>query len=411
MDHNQISLTKMLSAAIRGKTVEEEFVKNVDWKVIYQTAKEQEVATVIYPVVKQLGSKNLTEEDIMDKWKKSTIMGALWQKRSLEKFGKTLEQLNKAGIQVMALKGLMLRDLYPTKDLRGMTDVDILIHSEDLDKAERLLLELGYAEDHRDLKHILFLKKDNIPIEVHWLLVDLFYFKKASEFEKAVWENTKPYEFLGNKMVVASLENNILHLCLHMAVHFAYSGFGLRQLCDLVILVEKNEGNIDWKAFLEKVDKTNLNNFVIAIFDVCRRLLDFNVPNILKNHDSSNDIYIDMIIQSIFFGGVYEGNLGKTRFAHVDGELLEFYENNNVNNNLTEKVKYFLKFFFPLPSKLSKRYTYAKKIPIFLPVAWGHRIAYGIFRKDFDNEKKGMFLLGNSDLIKERMNLFKWLGL
>ena len=39
---------------------------------------------------------------------------------------------------------------------------------------------------------------------------------------------------------------------MHMAAHLAATGFGVRQICDLVLLVEKKGDEIDWNKFIKK---------------------------------------------------------------------------------------------------------------------------------------------------------------
>ena len=44
-------------------------------------------------------------------------------------------------IDFIVLKGIYLRYLYPNPDLRTMSDIDILVHKEDLDKISEILLD------------------------------------------------------------------------------------------------------------------------------------------------------------------------------------------------------------------------------------------------------------------------------
>ncbi|MFL0198749.1 nucleotidyltransferase family protein [Clostridium sp. WILCCON 0269] len=414
MNNNQRILVYLLSAAIRGKKFNNNEIDNVNWIRVFEMAKEQDIYTLLYPIIKDMDDKSRPQNDIMLEWKKSTILATLIQVQNIKKIGSLLRAFNEAEIQVMGLKGLVLRKLYPVKELRLMGDIDILIHRDDLDEAEKILLNLGYFEDHRDLKHIFFLHKHFLPIELHWLLFDMQINKNSNYVEKVIWENTEISNISGANLLIPSVENQILHLCVHMAWHFKYAGFGFRQLCDLVILVEAEGHKVNWNTFYEKVERCKIENFVVAIFEICRRMFNMIVPNKLNNKNleiSEHSEYIDMIIDNIFAGGVHGGIYGRSSLGLVDYNLLSYYESNRQSDSLKGKFKYMVGFLFPRSHRLSKRYNYAKEHPMFIPIAWMHRMMYGILRKDFSMEQKSLLLLSRSNFLRKRADLFKWLEL
>ncbi len=58
-------------------------------------------------------------------------------------------------IKTIVLKGAMLAEtVYPNIALRSMGDIDLLIHKDDLDRAAKRILELGYIfnEHYRSAK-------------------------------------------------------------------------------------------------------------------------------------------------------------------------------------------------------------------------------------------------------------------
>lgn len=410
MKKEQKILVQLLCTAIHGGKINIE-VNDKDWNIIFQMAKEHDIYALLYPTVKELDDNLKPKDHIMCEWKKSTILASLTQKRNVSRIGYVLGILNTYEIQAIALKGLIIRQFYPVKELRTMTDSDILIHIEDLDKVEEIFLSLGYVEKNRNSKHIHFLHKDFLPIEVHWLSLDLNRFKNADYMEKIIWENSEKFRMQGADVLVPSLENQILHLCFHMASHFIYAGFGLRQICDLVILVKKNWDIINWSEFCKDIKKCKMEKFVAAIFEISRRLFNMKIPDVLFEKELENSEYIDMIINSIFYGGIYKGIYGKHSMGPVDDNLLSYYENNIQSHKVTEKFKYMITLFFPSTRKLSERYVYAKKYPIFTPIAWAHRLIYGIFRTDFKVREKSFLLLLQSDFFKKRIDLFKWLDI
>ncbi|UZQ50364.1 nucleotidyltransferase family protein [Clostridium kluyveri] len=411
MDNNQQILVHLLAAAIRGENINNNRLNNINWNKIFKLAKEQDIYSMLYPVIKNIYDNWMPKNEIIFEWKKATILASLRQAQNINGLGSVLINFNKAKIQVVGLKGLVLRDFYPVKEFRTMSDSDLLVHIEDLDKARSIILGLGYFERVRGPKDIVFLHKSFLPIELHWQLLDKKRFKNTNYLEKSIWENTQEINIGGSVILTPSLENQILYLCLHMASHFMYSGFGLRQLCDLVVLVESQEDKINWNRFYENVKKYKIENFIKAIFEVCRRLFRMDIPKVLYDKDLENIKYIDMIIQNIFVGGVHGGIYGTVNWGPVYNNILYYYKSNKQSDNIVVKAKYMVGLLFLTSHKLPERYSYAKQHRMFLPIAWVHRLIRGIFRKDLYVDLKSLIFRSQSDFYKKRIELFKWLDL
>lgn len=71
----------------------------------------------------------------------------------------------------------------------------------------------------------------------------------------------------------------------------AISGFGIRQLADLVLLVKKKGNEINWNNFAEKAEKRGLTQFSKGIFNVCN-LNIFNKDIKILNYLGKNTLII-----------------------------------------------------------------------------------------------------------------------
>ena len=412
MNKDQNGLVYLLRTAINREKVYENKIFELNWKEIFELAKEQQVYSLIYPIIKDLVLEAKEDNDIIMEWKKTAILSSVFQKQNINRISCILNKLKQGGMDVIALKGLVMREYYPLKELRTMSDYDILMHIEDLEKAKEILLSMGYIEDHRDLKHILFKHNKYLSIEIHWLLTDPNHFKDGSYLEENIWRNVESVNLSGAEVFIPSLENQLLHLCLHLVVHFIHSGFGLRQLTDIFILVETKGQEIDWNSFNEKIKKCKIHQFVIVIFEICRKLFGMNVPDILCNKSLDNDNNIDVLIYSILFGGAHEGVFGKVLSqGPLDEKLMGHHDNLQDSNHFWNNLKSFITIIFPETKRLKDKYHYADKFPILIPIAWTQRLLEGIFRKDFSFSKKKLLLSSKSEILRNRSELFKWLEL
>ena len=409
MNKTQEQLMYILSNSIRGKN---EYNIRSDIKSlddIFNEAKDHKVDGFIYYYLNKNFLK-LNEENkiILNTIKKDVFLESVRQSQHIKIISKVLEEFNKNNIPVIVLKGLVVRYLYPQPDLRTMSDADFLVHSDDLDKSKELLLSLGYVEykqDHEHGAHVIFIKGSTV-IEVHWKLINEDYYNGDTSFENSLWENTIKVKVEETETLSLGLEDLALHLCIHMAVHLACNGFGIRQLCDLVLLVEKLGKDIDWNIFLRKAEEANVKKFSRAIFYICNLLFNMEIPLEIKTGENIQEKYINLFINDIFENGVN----GKRDASELFAKEFAFQHKSDENRNISPAIRFF-KLIFPPIKKMNSKYDYAKKCIILYPVAWMHHLLEGIINNEYSFNKKIKILIATINISKKRNKLIKWLEL
>lgn len=407
MDKNQKFLIDILSAAIRNEKISIHNTKEVNLKVVFDEARKQDICALLYPTIKKINEGKWQNDEVVSKWKKAAILSGIAQSRFANQMCKVFDQFKEKNIEVIALKGIILRNLYPKEDFRTMSDADILVHKNDIGNIKNILLNMGYIEESFDSKHSIFVHNNHLPIEVHWLTMDENYVRDSKYLEKTIWNNLITRKLCDTLVMAPSVENQIVHLCLHMASHMIYSGFGLRQLCDLVLLIEFNQDKINWDIVYEGLNKCKIVNFTSAIFEVCRKLFKFKVPDVLYKKELEDDQYIDILILHIFSDGVY----GKINQKIDNTNLLLNYESSKKINKSLRSIKYFIKYIFPYKERFNKRYAYAQKYPIFIPIAWIHRLIFAIFISEYSLNEKSNLLNSNISILGKKTELLRWLEL
>lgn len=290
-----------------------------------------------------------------------------------------------------------------------MCDADVLVHEEDLEKVSALMISLGFNQikeknDHG--AHIVFYKGSTV-FEVHWTLINDRFFKGDKSLEDKLWDDAMDVTVGGVKTKSLSLEDLAVHLCTHMAVHLAYSGFGVRQLTDLVVLVERKGHLIDWKAFLNKSKECGVYTFAIAIFNICNRLFDMEMPKEIKGEKNIKNKYIEQLIQDIFDSGVH----GKKSNDRVFAAEFAFDQGEGAADGSVSIIKKFMKLLFPPISQMSDKYNYAKKFILLAPIAWIHHLIEGILNKDYNFSSKMKMATSTVSVANKRNKLLKELEL
>ena len=402
----QKQLKDLLNSAIRGTKSSLYLTNEEDIKELLQEAERHKVKGLIYTGWDKDTSTSAITKEIVESWKKDTFFIGIGQANNMKKVGKVLAHLNNAGIQSIVLKGLVLRDLYPVRDQRTMNDADILVKKEDISKTKEILTNLGLKEGHDSCHHVDFYCPEYGKVELHWQLVDESYFRGEVNFEDSIWERTMNVKVGGVDTLSLGWEDLLLHSCAHMASHMARVGFGIRYLCDLVVILEHKGHEIDWNNFMKLAKESNVDRFVCYLFAACNKLFNMEIPNEVKNYIHIKEDCLDELINSIYDSGVH----GKRNLVdNFMGEVV-FDKEEESRNNLGI-VKRFLGILFPPVDKMSDKYNYAKKTKILIPIAWIHHLIAGVFNKDYKFFDKIKFFISTIYLSKKKGKMLKELNL
>ena len=399
----QEQIIDLLNASIHNTVPKLDYSKNIEWDNLINEANAHSITGLLYPALKNIKDNNISKE-VIDKLKRYTFNAAIGQSNHIKRTADILSLFNENNLPVIVLKGLVVREYYPKPDLRTMCDSDVIIHKNDLEKVRKLLLEKGFVEEEDAGHHIAFLN-NSFNLEVHWTLANESFRKGQECFQEKIWDDAMKIKVGGVDTLSLSLEDLALHLCAHMASHMAISGFGVRQLADLVLLVEHKGNEIDWSEFNDKAKKSGLTQFSTGMFKVCNYLFGMEIPKELNIKYSRNDEeIIKLVVNDIFTGGVYgQRDLSFSFRAQVGYDIDD--------DSTFSMLKRYIQVILPPISKLSDRYAYAKKYKILLPAAWIHHIYVGITTKEYDSESKKKFLTSTISNAKSRNKVVRWLEL
>ncbi len=104
---------------------------------------------------------------------KNTVYAAVFLDAQMQQELGAMSRVFKASdIEYIPLKGAVLKQYYPESWFRSCSDIDILIHKDDLGKsAEVLENELSYVPVHKGTHDISFFSKSSVHIELHYELI------------------------------------------------------------------------------------------------------------------------------------------------------------------------------------------------------------------------------------------------
>ena len=392
MDRVKSSIIQLVNKSLNNNKIQNLDLSEDEWGLLFNEAVSHQIHLLIFNNAVKCHD---IPKELHDKWLNIYRLSVIRSICILSILPGIFEKFNENKLSVMLLKGPYLRDLYPEPDTRIMGDIDLFVDKMQLNETVNVINSFGYimVEDDPTDMHYKFIHKKYIPIELHYSLVRASNFEYAEELNKTIWDGANKYSYENTYIFVPSDVNMAIYVCFHMANHYKYTGggFGIRQLCDLVLLLNKKFDEEKWKLFIEKINELGLGDFATGLLAVCKKYLYLVVPDsILQILDMNNeliDTFFDIIYKSGLFGASSAINSANKALAQYskDGSVISY--------------------FFPPREKLSDAYSYARKNKFLLPVAWIHRLINNVFRRDISLSNK----MPKRDIIDKYSQLSEWL--
>ena len=408
MNTTEKQFIDLLSNSIRNEVCKKKY-DNVDWNELRKLSRKHTIEGLIYSALNKAELLENIDEDKVKDLKKEVFFTGVTQISNMSKLEKVFNEFSKENVPVIVLKGLVVREYYPQPEQRSMSDADIFVKAKDINKSKKILIDLGYTEiDAEASHHIKYIKSGYPMIELHWHVMKRDGFSDELDlFEDDIWDRTIEVKVKGAKVLSLGYEDLALHLCMHMAAHLAASGFGVRQIADLVLLVEKKGHLIDWTLFINKAEEFGFKKFIIIMFKICNILFSMDIPKEMAVYKIDDEEMFESLISTIFDGGVY----GKKDMASNFANQVAFNYKGKDSNATIGAIRRYFRFIFPSIETMSDKYSYARKIRILTPIAWIHHLFSGIFRKEYNFTDKIRFLTKGAKESVEKNKILSWMEL
>jgi len=307
----------------------------------------------------------------------------------LKEIGRIYAAFDRDGIDYIPIKGCELKLLYPKPEMRPMGDADILVRSEQINKAEVSIASLGFKKKNEWGGVNTWDSKD-LHLELHHMLMP-DYTKDLYRYFKDPWKNAVSSEGHRYKKTHG---DSFIFLFVHFAKHYRGGGIGLRHVLDLYVYRKAYE-DIDENYIKNEINSLGLSEF----YDNISRLIEYWF------YDAESD-EMSEFISSYIFGS---GSWGKRESVVLSNEILHKKSDEKRGN---VKLKLFFRVLFPSAKTLSGKYRILKKLPVLLPFVWVYRVFEKLFTDRAIFKKRTADLIYISDeKIDEQEKLMNSMGL
>lgn len=248
MERAEQLFVETVSASLENKSVswKEPLTLN-EWQRIFYLAESHHVLPMVYETVFRCDAvkKTMQKEsrNLLQFYKRMTMNLVMLQTIKTQEYLELVQFLQKKGIRMLTVKGIICRELYPKPDYRISGDEDILVDKTQFEKCHKALLEFGMKPVKKGINigteyEVSYMKPGSpLYIEVHKSLFppESEVYGDFNRFFMRSAENPARILVEGTEIFTLDYTEHLFYLICHAYKHFLHSGFGMRQVCDIIM--------------------------------------------------------------------------------------------------------------------------------------------------------------------------------
>lgn len=357
--------TKRLTEICRAVILNEEVSES---DAVYEAAKDMnffdfcmshKLEGMVYEYLTRIGRNDLSVKSISyfrDKYNQGILNNAA-QQYYFEMITKAFE---KNGIDYLPMKGMIMKALYPSADLRCSSDIDVYVGSENAEKCRPIMESMGFENSSfGDLYPSDNYRIDKFSyIELHRKLINNKY-KWQNECNKITDRIVKKQ---GHEYVMSDEDFYIFMIC-HIAKHVSFGGSGIRAVLDVWVYLNKFK-NLNWEHINSVLERCDLTDFHDNLIKLTRYWFE----------NDAADEKIEALSKYIALSG-WNGNEEQFESARVN-EIAGIE-----TSRIRLKLKSYMDAMFMTREFMEDRYKILKKYPFLLPYFWGKRAVNALIHK------------------------------
>ena len=407
MDATSKTFLDILKAALNNdQAAPNRQISTEEWQQLFRIAQIHQILPLFYQAVYELPSLTAPLGATV---KQQVRYRVIRQAIQTGEFLELNRLLQKAGVRPLVVKGIICRNLYAKPDHRPSSDEDLLIPETQFETCHRVLTEFGmHAEaDSPDAYEIPYRKEGSplyIELHKHLFPPESDAYGDLNRFFANVSDRAVAEEIQGNTVYALGPTDHLFYLICHAFKHFLHSGFGIRQVCDIILYANRYGTQVDWIRILRNCKVIQAEKFAAALFRIGSNYLVFD-PDQAAYPAIWREIPVDEIpmLEDLLHSGLYgDATMSRRHSSSITLAAVAAQKQGKREKNAM------LLSAFPPAEKLTGRYPYLKKHPYLVPIAWGSRLwEYAAeTRRSRDNSAAEALKIGN-----DRIELMKLYGI
>lgn len=220
---------------------------NEEWLNIYEISKKQAILGILLFAIDKLPKEQRPRQELLRQW---IGVGEMIRRqgKAVNKGVVKLQQLMRTrGIEYVVVKGQVVASYYPEPLMRQSGDVDYYCDAENFPKAqEAIKVAWGIETDAEGSDFHVHYDYEGVTYEGHFALVRLYNKKKEAYWREILAKDSGSTTVIdGCGICTLSPTLHTLYVFLHLYSHLLKLGVGLRQFCDLAVMLLYCRSEID----------------------------------------------------------------------------------------------------------------------------------------------------------------------
>ncbi len=259
-----------------------------EWEALWLDARDHCLAPYLHKLWTDSGLISRVPPGIAERFLKAMLENAERNRRLLFVLDELRHALSKSCVPVLVSKGLPVAErCYGDAALRVLYDLDLLVPVGKSARSLEVLRELGYVSfftNDRNGRQTLFWR----PREYRWdaegvsdpdrpCLVELHTAPWEARWhgfdlrcDLDLWEGAQAAQVGGVPMLVPRDERLLVHLAVHYACNVLESNARLMHLLDIIRLLRRRSGELDWREVLHEVRRSRAAPFCYIALELAR---------------------------------------------------------------------------------------------------------------------------------------------
>lgn len=347
---------------------------HLDWDYILKRGLSHRIAPILYHSFSRHKLTSHIPGRTLKILKKAYLYTLIRNMTYYVELKRILEAFKREDIEVLVLKGAALAEtIYENIGLRHFSDVDLLVHKEDLAKVQNILENMEYSlyEGYRPEEffrshhfHLVYHKKSksmNFCFEIHWNLVPPH--SAANIDIGQLWRNASTIRISGLEAKTLSWEDTLWYLCLHNSTDAFHELLGF---CDILRVMSRLKDKASFNTVIKDALKYNLKIPLFYSMLLSSKLFKRPTSQFEQNELRPNKVNL-FFLNSIYTKRNIINQIFLTDWVVEPLTSLFMYE------GLRYKLGFLLRYPFPQRKHLNKFYfsnpnlvTISTRITLFL---------------------------------------------
>lgn len=342
--------------------------EGVTWGKIVSLSLQHSLACMTF-----LGAQPLVDTmrpDLAQKWEqrnKRALSRYINQEQELETL---TAAFSAAGVVNMPIKGARFRRLFPHPEAREMTDLDILIHPDSFETADKLMRQMGYQCEHGATHHTVYCKRPHVIVELHHSLLPDYY--SLGGYFNDCWKRALPTEH--PNCFELSPEDEYIYMLAHAAKHYHRRGMGIRYIFDVYCYRMAFAGKLNEEYISEEIKKAGLTSFADAMEELAEAWFGENAEAYTHTHTRALSEDAKQMAYYVCNGSTFGDS------DNIESNAVRDYMSEGKSLKEARRT-YLLSLIYPPLTAMREIYPVLNKAPVLLPVCWVARHLRLLFRK------------------------------